>query len=82
MEAPSSIELVCDPFSRPPLSENDILLRPLEFADVPAWYEYLSMPTVVENTSWNVRSPDELRRACRALSLERSRVVNSIRGNR
>jgi [ribosomal protein S5]-alanine N-acetyltransferase len=37
-----------------------IVLRQLERADIPAWYEYLSIPEVVEHTSWNLRSAADL----------------------
>jgi [ribosomal protein S5]-alanine N-acetyltransferase len=37
-----------------------IALRQLEKADIPAWYEYLSMPEVVEHTSWNLHSAADL----------------------
>ncbi len=36
-------------------------LRPIEPADAEAWYGYLSVPAVVEHTSWSVRSADDLR---------------------
>jgi ribosomal-protein-alanine N-acetyltransferase len=35
-------------------------LRHLTHADIPAWYAYLSLPTVFEHTSWNLSSPDAL----------------------
>jgi ribosomal-protein-alanine N-acetyltransferase len=35
-------------------------LRHLTPADIPAWYAYLSLPTVFEHTSWNLGSPDAL----------------------
>jgi RimJ/RimL family protein N-acetyltransferase len=45
----------------PPASAvSGIVLRQLERSDVPAWYRYLSMPTVVEHTSWNLSGPEEL----------------------
>ncbi|MHB8580669.1 MAG: GNAT family N-acetyltransferase [Ignavibacteriaceae bacterium] len=37
-----------------------VTLRPLESSDLQDWYNYLSMPVVFENTSWNVQSPNEL----------------------
>lgn len=36
-------------------------LRPLEPADIEPWYAYLSMPHVVEHTSWNLKSAEDLR---------------------
>src|SRR5450759_53344 len=38
-----------------------ITLRPVELADIPTWYEYLSLPKVVEHTSWNLKSAEDLR---------------------
>ncbi|MDW9230593.1 acetyltransferase family protein [Burkholderia cepacia] len=35
-------------------------LRQLERADLDAWYAYLSNPDVFRQTSWNLRSPDDL----------------------
>ena len=35
-------------------------LRQLERSDVIEWYAYLSLPTVVQHTSWNLRGPDDL----------------------
>jgi ribosomal-protein-alanine N-acetyltransferase len=37
-----------------------IALRQLERTDIPAWFEYLSVPEVVEHTSWNLRSAADL----------------------
>lgn len=39
---------------------NGITLRQLERSDVGDWYGYLSLPAVVEHTSWNLHGPDEL----------------------
>lgn len=36
-------------------------LRPLEASDIDGWYSYLSMPSVVRDTSWNVKSAAELK---------------------
>jgi RimJ/RimL family protein N-acetyltransferase len=36
-------------------------LRPLEAQDVDGWYSYLSMPIVVKDTSWNVKSAMDLK---------------------
>ena len=35
-------------------------LRPLDVSDVDAWYSYLSMPSVVRDTSWNLKSVTDL----------------------
>jgi [ribosomal protein S5]-alanine N-acetyltransferase len=37
-----------------------ISLRQLERSDLRAWYAYLALPHVVEHTSWNLRSRDDL----------------------
>jgi len=37
-----------------------IALRQLERTDVDAWYAYLALPHVVEHTSWNLQSRDDL----------------------
>jgi ribosomal-protein-alanine N-acetyltransferase len=37
-----------------------IALRQLERADIPAWFDYLSVPEVVEHTSWNLRLAADL----------------------
>ena len=39
-------------------------LRQLEHSDVSAWYAYLSLPAVVEHTSWNLRGLDDLQTLC------------------
>jgi ribosomal-protein-alanine N-acetyltransferase len=44
----------------PQLDHELVSLRPLTVADIPTWYEYLTMPVVFEHTSWNVGSPSEL----------------------
>lgn len=48
------------PQTVPVLGSAEFSLRPITLADVPAWYEYLSMPLVVEHTSWNLTSIDSL----------------------
>lgn len=35
-------------------------LRQLEHSDLSAWYAYLSLPSVVQHTSWNLRGLDDL----------------------
>lgn len=44
----------------PALAHELVYLRPLSRADAPAWYAYLTMPGVLEHTSWDLRSVDEL----------------------
>jgi len=44
----------------PELQHELVCLRPLNRSDVPAWYTYLTMPHVLEHTSWQLRSIDEL----------------------
>jgi ribosomal-protein-alanine N-acetyltransferase len=38
-----------------------VTLRPLEVSDIAAWYDYLALPHVVQHTSWNLKSADDLR---------------------
>ena len=48
---------------KPRLPRTDhplVTLRHLERSDAPAWYAYLADPVVVEHTSWNLRSIDDL----------------------
>ena len=44
----------------PQLTHDLVYLRPLSRADAAAWYGYLRMPHVIEHTSWDLRSIDEL----------------------
>lgn len=45
----------------PPELQNDLVyLRQLNRADAPAWHAYLTMPHVLEHTSWQLRSIDDL----------------------
>ncbi len=44
----------------PPVEGAPVVLRPLAHTDVDAWYAYLLIQSVVEHTSWNVRSTDDL----------------------
>jgi ribosomal-protein-alanine N-acetyltransferase len=46
--------------SPPILDLPGIALRPLERIDLDAWYAYLSVPAVVEHTSWDLKSIDDL----------------------
>ncbi|QTO21192.1 GNAT family N-acetyltransferase [Burkholderia seminalis] len=46
---------------RPPRSGfPGLSLRQLDRADLDAWYAYLSNPDVFRDTSWNLRTPDDL----------------------
>lgn len=48
-------------FDRPPECPLDgIILRPLERVDVSDWYAFLSLPEVIEHTSWDLRGPEAL----------------------
>lgn len=48
-------------FTRLPQSEHELVtLRAIEARDLPAWYGYLSLPSVFEHTSWNLASAQEL----------------------
>jgi ribosomal-protein-alanine N-acetyltransferase len=49
----------CD--DAPAVTEAPVRLRPIELADIDDWYRYLAIPEVVEHTSWDLRSADELR---------------------
>ena len=40
---------------------DGLALRPIELSDIPEWYKYLALPNVVEHTSWNLKSADDLR---------------------
>mgnify|MGYP000872208773 FL=1 len=48
------------PQTVPVLGSAEFSLRPIALSDVHAWYEYLSMPHVVEHTSWNLTSVESL----------------------
>jgi len=45
----------------PEIEGGDLRLRPIEHSDVAAWYAYLRLPHVLEHTSWNLASAEELR---------------------
>ena len=48
-------------FERLPESNHELVsLRPITEADLPVWYAYLSVPNVVEHTSWNLADLKEL----------------------
>jgi [ribosomal protein S5]-alanine N-acetyltransferase len=44
----------------PPSGYPGVSLRQLELPDVDAWYSYLKLPHVVEHTSWNLQSREDL----------------------
>ena len=48
------------PVDLPGCAHPLVTLRHLLRGDAPAWYAYLADPAVVENTSWNLRSIDDL----------------------
>jgi ribosomal-protein-alanine N-acetyltransferase len=54
----------------PHLDNPDLILRPVELADVAAWYGYLSIPHAIEHTSWNVKSPEHLGALIEAYNLD------------
>jgi RimJ/RimL family protein N-acetyltransferase len=44
----------------PLLPISGFRLRPLDASDISGWYSYLSVPSAVRDTSWNVKSPKDL----------------------
>ena len=48
-------------FPSPVLDHSSFFLRPIEQSDTEAWYAYLSLPHVIEHTSWRLTSSDDLR---------------------
>jgi ribosomal-protein-alanine N-acetyltransferase len=44
----------------PESSHEQVVLRPIDADDIPVWYRYLSVPSLLEHTSWNVQSQSEL----------------------
>jgi ribosomal-protein-alanine N-acetyltransferase len=54
----------------PHLDNADLILRPIELADVEAWYSYLAMPHAIEHTSWNVKSSEELGHVIKSYNLD------------
>jgi ribosomal-protein-alanine N-acetyltransferase len=46
----------------PESSHEQVILRPIDADDIPVWYRYLSLPHVLEHTSWNLQSQSELSR--------------------
>lgn len=50
--------------SHPPVMPDSLLeFRQIELADIAAWYGYLSIPNVLEHTSWKLESAEELKPA-------------------
>jgi [ribosomal protein S5]-alanine N-acetyltransferase len=48
-------------FTALPESEHPrVLLRPIVAADLPVWFDYLSLPDVHEHTSWKPEAPSQL----------------------
>lgn len=48
-------------FAELPRCDHDLVhLRPLQAADLPAWYGYLALPEVYQHTSWSLRSVEGL----------------------
>jgi len=45
----------------PPIAGVPVRLRPIALDDIDDWYRYLALPEVVEHTSWNLHSADDLR---------------------
>ncbi|MBB5192306.1 RimJ/RimL family protein N-acetyltransferase [Silvimonas terrae] len=44
----------------PDLPIAGLALRQLEERDLPVWYDYLRLPAVIEHTSWNLHSAEDL----------------------
>lgn len=48
-------------FNTLPVSAHDMVsLRPIVEADLPVWFAYLSQPSLVEHTSWNLSGSADL----------------------
>lgn len=48
-------------FSVLPESAHElVVLRPIVFEDLAPWFAYLSLPVVIEHTSWNLQTSEEL----------------------
>ena len=52
---------MASPGDFPSVDDAPYRLRPIASSDIAAWYEYLSIPEVVEHTSWNLKSPEDLK---------------------
>ena len=61
--------------SPPSLADPRFHLRPLERSDVDAWYAYLSIPAVIEHTSWSIAGPDDLARIVDACSASHDETI-------
>ena len=48
---------IADP---PTVDLAGLRLRPVEFDDIPTWYEYRRRPHVVEHTSWTLAGESDL----------------------
>ncbi|MEC8859275.1 MAG: GNAT family protein [Pseudomonadota bacterium] len=55
---------------KPSMETPEIYLRELQLSDVDSWYSYLSVPEVVEHTSWNLRSKQDLVSEAKLYNLE------------
>jgi len=47
--------------THPDIEGGDLRLRHMEHSDIAAWYAYLRLPHVLEQTSWHLASVEELR---------------------
>jgi len=45
----------------PEIDDPELTLRPIELSDVEAMFGFLSQPRVIEHTSWNITSTEDLR---------------------
>lgn len=52
------------------METSEIYLRKLQLSDVDSWYSYLSVPEVVEHTSWNLSSKQDLVNLAKMYNLE------------
>tara|TARA_Y100001951_G_C11282499_1_gene266357 strand:- start:683 stop:1366 length:684 start_codon:yes stop_codon:yes gene_type:complete len=55
---------------KPRMETPKIYLRELQLSDVDSWYSYLSVPEVVEHTSWNLESKQDLENLATLYNLE------------
>jgi len=44
----------------PALEHQTVVLRPIVASDIDPWYKYLCLPHVLQHTSWDLHSPNEL----------------------
>jgi ribosomal-protein-alanine N-acetyltransferase len=70
----------------PDIEGGDLRLRPMEHADIAAWYAYLRLPHVLEHTSWSLGSAEELRSVvdeyCSPESSKLCFAIESVRESR